>query len=1292
MQSSHLEIMQSSSHLVFLHGFDDDKKIQLITEPALSVLRSNGTLASDPTLQDGGNVTVCLHRDSLLLLAGSEPHTNALISLALSLPSTRLSQWLSIALNGIARENGGHEVLSKQQLALASKYVNLNDTQKRYLGVFALRKFLSLQLEQAGFNLPPPSSQSDRLLSKVRSDGEVSDVLVQKNSATHGIASKGENCYELKSMMYKDLRGVFLNEDGNTLSVAFEDLVTDISVLFFGCGFGGSLCRSLSLMVLGLSGLARFPCPDGGEQAMCLFPNKEAWTQVKRARNWLTDIREVVSTNLRKGPRESLREGTLMITSSLLTLLQPTSQTTTTMASSSCTDGNPSSLFVFKSSLLPMAPVSPSSSSSSSTPSSISSSTSTSLLYKFFHQEWVQERASPVPIYASGLITVTHYLRALGDFCKKSATHSTHSSRRISSTSSSASSSSSDSRLIDASTWTIETLITEKRSLSIVSLLRTSDATEEIGSLLLLLSSQILYFLSTLPTAEAAGTRSRLRPLSWRLLLETLLEAGAYPLVQSLAMRAKSDLSNVSVDGHCALDPHAVAELDRLLAVARGAQVKKMKRLAAEEAKRSKLRIKDDDQSDYSSNSDNDDDGEFETDELISGFDFPTAATRLLTGVSPKASDAFRIDEDESSMIKTLPTIAVRANFWTQVVSTISLSAQSNYHTVATVGGLPGGGPLGLSTGGPKDGNFGTVKPASKAMVTSRKRGRHSPTISSASSSSSPSSSSSAPLIILPGRSKVYFVCPDENSKNIVPGTVERVASDAISRHCGSTQRLVEDMRESAYLVKGQNTNFASDEQEHLTVLDYTYRMKGEAQHWRELEEDFKAMYLKAFEKEAKDLMALVKTTTTIQCSGCHERLASLLCKNDPKYCGKCCPCGNHVLTTHKGAFYEHFTGKPRPITMAPSGFDMHHALKSIMIRREKAKEDEVRKSVDVSLPVIMHSRGNIGDVSAISRKGHLQKRVLKDDRPAVVVSSVYGVPFDLIEDLTCFQVKKRKLDDKEGEFDEVESILESDSVEDLPMSTVSGLLSSKVFVKDAGLAFTTPANRSVKVTYGENALWSTFYALLCSPIDLACETREDSAAIRHPWVTSHPSGGFSIISSSSSTSPLLHHIETMATIRGCQMGEIVSEASHSLFGVLMPRLRHDLFPKTTLDGIAHAGGGEAMSVVLSRLAKHYVSSFSGLPDIAVWDDPQTCPFCSEEHRHVHAQFAKSSSSSKDAVEETKVAPRLALVEVKSSSDSLSRHQLEWIDHLNKCNSSTRKTKEGFAAKALPAGVLHIVT
>ena len=102
-------------------------------------------------------------------------------------------------------------MLSKQQLSLASRYVNLNDAQKRYLGVFTLRKFLSLQLEQAGFNLPPPSSQSHQhILNKVRSDGDVSDVLVQKNSSTDGIVSKGENVDESKSMMmYKDLRGVF---------------------------------------------------------------------------------------------------------------------------------------------------------------------------------------------------------------------------------------------------------------------------------------------------------------------------------------------------------------------------------------------------------------------------------------------------------------------------------------------------------------------------------------------------------------------------------------------------------------------------------------------------------------------------------------------------------------------------------------------------------------------------------------------------------------------------------------------------------------------------------------------------------------------------------------------------------------------------------------------------------------------------------------------------------------------------------------------------------------------------
>jgi hypothetical protein len=793
--------------------------------------------------------------------------------------------------------------------------------------------------------------------------------------------------------------------------------------------------------------------------------------------------------------------------------------------------------------------------------------------------------------------------------------------------------------------------------------------------------------------------------LSWRLLLETLIEARAYPLVLSLTPCAKRDLAIVTANGHCALDPHSLAELDRLLSVAQVARLKHLRRQASHKARiEKKRRRRIENESDgMTTDDEGDDDDDAVSDTLLSKLSnhHPTASmsTSGMTTMNPScaSSDVFE-NSGTTSSVKMVPTIAVRANIWTEVVSTISLSHQSNYHSVATIGGLPGGGPLGLSTIGPLFGNYSSTT-AAKAL--NRKRGRHSPTFLSTFSSSTSSSSAStettrslAPFSIPPGRSRLYFVCPDEHKKTIVPGTVERVASDAISRQCGSTQRLLEDMNDSAYILKGQSAHFANEEQEHIAVIDYTYSMK-EDKHWRELVDELKDLYRKHFDKEAKDFMLDVGVESTIICSDCNERLASLVCRNPSyKLCGKCCKCGMHVLTTHKGEFYEHGTGKPRPMTMMPSGFDLMHALKALALSRKRAKEAEVRQTVELKVSAVSSSKGRSGEVSAVSRKGHLVRNEAKDDRPETSVSSIYGLPFDLLEDISCFKVKRRRIHvdgniSGDSELDMDGSILESDFVDDLPMSTVSGLLSSKVYVKDAGLSFTTPASRSVKATYGENALWSTFYALLCSPIDLACETRDEAAAIRHPWVTSHPSGGFT----STSSSLLLRHIKNMEAIKGCEMEKIITDTTQSLFGVLLPRLRHDLFQLSSLEGIAHAGGGEAMSLVLTRLAKHYVSTFSGLPDIAVWDDPQTCPFCSEEHRHFHAKLAESSTSSKATVEKTKVVPRLALVEVKSSSDSLSKHQLEWIDYLNKSKTLKKLENEDveLEVKVLPAGVLHII-
>ena len=1259
--------------------------LDLLSSP-LSILKNNGTLASAEVenfdiygnilhssssgivnnegkgvtqqIIEAGNfasrVAVCLHKEALLLLAGSEPHTSALISLAFSLPSLRLSHWLSIAINGIARSNGGHHVLLKSQLNLTKKYAQLKDDQKRYLGILALRNLLSSHLDLNGVQLSIRSS-------KVR-------FLTSNHSHSHSILKKSlhhDHVYEGEdAIMNKDLGKDFLKGDGDTLSEEFSLLVTDIAVLFFGCGFGGSLKRALSLMVIGLAGLARFPCPDAGGQAMCLFPDKSSWNSVKKARNWLHDIRDAIHESIQKDTNESFG-GIQTVSLVIFQALQPS--TIAKSSSSISMSDKPLSIFAWSSTiLLPKVP----------SPSSSSSSSFSSPLSRFFDQEWVQERASPIPIYVSGLISAAYFFRTLG----KSL---------VSSFSSSFSSSS--SRINNASLWTIDTLTSEKSTLDIGSSLKSLD-TVYVGFLMRLFSCQILYFLSTLPSNEAAGTRSRLRPLCWRLLLETLNEAGAYSLVITLSMTAKQDLSLITKNEHCAFDPHSFASLEKLATEASTAVKKQRNGLAKKITKKS---VQESETTDDEDDENDDDEDESDAQKILALNEYPITSTgsAIVSGID---NDSHLVHTHETTSKVMIPTIAVQAKVWGQAVSTIALSPQSNFHTAATIGGGPGGGPLGLSTlnvsGLPKPLPLSTSSESSTSLV-SRKRRLDSPTsfppLSSSSSSSefsSFTSSTFSPIIsILPGRNRIYYICVDEAISTIIPGTVERVAADAISRSCGSTYKLLEDSRSSEYFVDGQRISFSGAEERLLVSINYTYKEKGDQQNWRETNEDMKKKWIEASEREAKGHLEYFKLTSTQQCSNCFERLASLICKGDPKLCGMCCGCRSHVTSTHYGAFFEHFTGKPRPVTMAPSGYDLRQIQAHLMKKQAKKKEADAR--AQVAVPVfIMPSKTRIPEVSEISRKAHLIRKTVSDTRPPVVESCIYGTPFDLLDDLTCFQLKKRRKierfsSDQSNDSDMNEDLLESDEISGLPMSTVHSLLSSRAFVKDAGLSFTTPMNRSVKVTYGENALWSTFYGLLCSPIDLACASEQDAVAIRHPWVTSHPSGGFLMKDPTT-----LHHIEELKKISGCDVEQDLSHTISSLKGVLLPRLRHDLFPKTSLTGIAHAGGGEALSVVLNKLSRHYVSNFSGLPDVAVWDDPQTCPFCSEEHRLLHAQLAKSSTSSHATVEESKVVPRLALVEVKSSSDSLAKHQLDWLEYLNGCKGiKTRKTP-------LPGCVLHVVS
>jgi hypothetical protein len=71
----------------------------------------------------------------------------------------------------------------------------------------------------------------------------------------------------------------------------------------------------------------------------------------------------------------------------------------------------------------------------------------------------------------------------------------------------------------------------------------------------------------------------------------------------------------------------------------------------------------------------------------------------------------------------------------------------------------------------------------------------------------------------------------DEAISTIIPGTVERVAADAISRSCGSTYKLLEDSRSSEYFVDGQRISFSGAEERLLVSINYTYKEKGDQLH-----------------------------------------------------------------------------------------------------------------------------------------------------------------------------------------------------------------------------------------------------------------------------------------------------------------------------------------------------------------------------------------------------------------------------------------------------------------------------
>ena len=215
--------------------------------------------------------------------------------------------------------------------------------------------------------------------------------------------------------------------------------------------------------------------------------------------------------------------------------------------------------------------------------------------------------------------------------------------------------------------------------------------------------------------------------------------------------------------------------------------------------------------------------------------------------------------------------------------------------------------------------------------------------------------------------------------------------------------------------------------------------------------------------------------------------------------------------------------------------------------------------------------------------------------------------------------------------------------------------------VKDGGIALVTPRRGgTLRASHGENALWATLAGVLLAPADLAGDSAVGGRAVRHPWATGHPHAGFAVAPLSHALARRLADLASRGAAASCARARHYALQSSRLGGTLLPRTRWDLFEAGDLADVVHAAGPRALACLLSRLTAANATTFSGLPDLVLWDGPESCPCCGTDVGGHRAD-----------------APRLALYEVKSSDDVLRPHQLDWLQHLRR--------------GGVEAGMVHVV-